>query len=476
MTTKLVKRREFLSGIAQTSIALMMLGRTSQVVATSLNKPSVVILGAGLSGLYAAMLLEVQGLKVTILEARDRVGGRIYTLNELPGKPEAGGVSFGKSYKTLLALAQKLEVEVEPLPGFDRELLLHINGKSILPSQWTNSEANKLSEAEKNILPSRLMSSYINPNNPLKDAEAWLSKNNNYLDIPLSEFLQAKGASPEALRLMNIAPNTNNIKTSSLLWEMRNNQRIQNRIPGPPLHIKGGNSRLPEAIAASLKSWIQTNKVVEAIHNKKNMVEVHCADGSVFKADFAICTIPFSVLRDIEIKPALPPLQAQAVQELPYTSITKIFLSVISPFWQQDSFPPQMWTDTTLERIFPLKDSLGEIKTLLGWVDGENAMKIDSMPMQESSRFIKSELAHIRPATKGNVEISRLVSWGKDPFAKGAYSHFAPGQISTFVKDMAKPWQRIHFAGYHTGIKYPGMESALKSGERAAKEILHRIA
>ena len=330
INTRLIKRREFLSGIAQTSIALMMLGRTSQLVAATLNKPTVVILGAGLSGLYAAMLLEAQGFKVTVLEGRDRVGGRIYTLNDLPGKPEAGGTSIGQNYKTLLALANKLELEVEPFSIFDRELLLHINGESILPSQWANSKANKLSEAEKKIIPPRLMSNYISPNNPLDDAQAWLSPQHYNLDISLSEFLQAQGASPEALRLMNIAPNTNNIETSSVLWQMRRDQMRQNPVPGPSLHIKGGNSRLPEAMAASLKSWIQTNKVVEAIHSQENIVEVHCADGSVFKADFAICTIPFSVLRDIEIKPALPPLQAQAVQELPYTSITRIFLSVLS--------------------------------------------------------------------------------------------------------------------------------------------------
>ena len=405
---RLLKRREFLSGIAQTSIALMMVGRTSQLAASTLNKPTVVILGAGLSGLYAAMLLEAQGFKVTVLEARDRVGGRIYTLNDLPGKPEAGGTAIGQSYKTLLALANKLEVEVEPLSGFERELLLHINGESILASEWANSEVNKLSEAEKKIIPPRLMSSYISPNNPLEDTQAWLSQQHYNLDISLSEFLEAKGASSEALRLMNIAPNTNNIETSSVLWKMRSDRMFQNSVPGPSLHIKGGNSRLTEAMAASLKSWIQTNKIVEAIYSQENMVEVHCADGSVFKADFAICTLPFSVLRDIEIKPALPPLQAQAVQELPYTSITKIFLSVLSPFWQEDGYPPQMWTDTTLERIFALKNTSGEIETLLGWIDGENAMKIDAMPMPELARFIKSELARIRPATEETLlEISR---------------------------------------------------------------------
>ncbi|NEP67997.1 MULTISPECIES: FAD-dependent oxidoreductase [Moorena] len=81
---------------------------------------------------------------------------------------------------------------------------------------------------------------------------------------------------------------------------------------------------------------------------------------------------------------------------------------------------------------------------------------------------VKAELKRIRPATESNVEIARVVSWGSDPYAQGAYAHFAPGQIRGFQDKMAKPWNRIHFAGEHTAIASPGMESALESGERVA--------
>ncbi len=63
------------------------------------------------------------------------------------------------------------------------------------------------------------------------------------------------------------------------------------------------------------------------------------------------------------------------------------------------------------------------------------------------------------------------MSWGKDPYAKGAYSHFAPGQIRRFRDTMAQPWGRIHFASEHTAIASPGMEAALESAERVANEI-----
>lgn len=73
------------------------------------------------------------------------------------------------------------------------------------------------------------------------------------------------------------------------------------------------------------------------------------------------------------------------------------------------------------------------------------------------------------------MEIARVVSWGSDPFARGAFSHLAPGQIRRFRSKMAQPWKRIHFAGEHTAITSPGMESALESAERVTSEVLARI-
>ncbi len=103
MATRGFNRREVLWGLSQSVLTSLVLGRACQQVAAADIKPiSVLVLGAGLSGLYTALLLEAKGLGVTELEARDRVGGRVHTLDDLPGKPEAGGQTLSEKYQRLL--------------------------------------------------------------------------------------------------------------------------------------------------------------------------------------------------------------------------------------------------------------------------------------------------------------------------------------------------------------------------------------
>ncbi len=400
------------------------------------------------------------------MEARDRVGGRVHTLDDLPGKPEAGGQSFSEKYQRLLTLAEQLQVPVEP-KSLDKELLLYVRGQSVLTQDWAASAANHLAQTERNLIPPQLLTYYLNQNNPLSDAKAWTKPDYAYLDIPLDKYVRHLGASQEALRLMNFNP------SSFALWALRNAQRSKNPRE-QSLHIEGGNSRLPEKMAAALKSPVQTNKVVVCIRSRDNGVEVNCKDGSNFQADYAVVTLPFSVLRHVKIDPPLQGAQAEAVGELQYTTVTEIFLSVRESFWESDGYPPSMWTDTGLQSIFPNRDATGRVLGLTCFVNGASAQELDAMSPEVLASFVKSSLGRIRPAA-ANVDIARVVSWGRDPFARGDYSHFGPGQIRRFQNKMAKPWQRIHFAGEHTAIASPGMESALESAERVASEILDRI-
>ncbi|MEH2126699.1 flavin monoamine oxidase family protein [Nostoc sp.] len=476
MTLKNWNRREFLWGMSQSALALLVMGRASGQVVAANKSTSVLVLGAGLSGLYTALLLEAKGLSVRVLEARERVGGRIQTLDDIPGKPEAGGQALSEEYHRLLALAERLQVPTEHSKGLDKELLLHIRGQAVLPQDWAVSTANQLAASERQVLPQKLLSHYLRQHNPLESARAWINPKYADLDIPLDKYLLAQGASNEALRLIDFNPGThfNSIKTTSSLWALRNDQRDQIRSK-QSMHIQNGNSRLPEKMAASLKSPVQLNKVVESIHSQATGVKVHCSDGSKFDADYVVVTLPFSVLRQVEITPPLPKIQAQAVQELPYTAVTQIHFTVRHPFWETDGYPPMMWTDSRLERVSPIRDEQGRVQSLVCWANGSNAKQLDAMSADALAKYVTSELTRIRPGTEGNIDIVRVVSWGRDRYALGAYSHFAPGQVRRFQDKMAKPWQRIHFAGEHTAIASGGMESALESGERVSKEILAGI-
>ncbi len=476
MHSKLLNRREFLWGLGASALSSSLLLQDTQVRATKTkHPPSVLVLGAGLSGLYTALLLERAGIKVVVLEGRDRVGGRVYTLDNIPGKPEAGGQGFSEKYQRLLTLATNLQVATKQASPPSPESLLYVRSQAVLSSDWATSTANLLAQTERNTLPPQLLRSYLSPDNPLPDKTAWTKAEYAELDIPLKQYLSTKGVSPEALRLMDFNPISlfNSVEATSALWALRNNQRAKTS-GKQPMRIEGGNSRLPEKMAAALNFPVQKNKIVTSIGSSDTKVEVKCTDGSKFQADYAVITLPFSVLRKIRITPPLQGRQAEAVAELPYTTVTRIQFAVRRPFWEEDGFPAQMWTDTVLENIFPITEATGK-QNLVCITGGANAARLDAMSPQVLAQYVQSELARIRPASKGNVEVTRVVSWGRDPFARGAYAHFAPGQIRRFQSKMAQPWQRIHFAGEHTAIASSGMESALESAECVTNELLTRI-
>jgi monoamine oxidase len=421
------------------------------------------------------MLLEERGLKVTVLEGRDRVGGRVFTLDDVPGKPEGGGPVISETYERLIKIAEAVGAPMGPGPGFEPDLLFHVNGQSVPMAQWAASPANTTVGAEKQMPPLALLGYYTTKDLPLKDFDDWVSPDFANLDIPLDQYLRQQGASEEALRLMNVASNTTDNSMASTLWALRNAQRRRDSKKGAIVTTVGGNSRLAEKMAAAVTGPVLTGMPVTAIRSLDDRVDVECADGSVHGAEFCVVTVPFSVLRGIEVTPAFEGLQAEAVRELPYTSITKYFLIPEEPYWETDGLPPTMWTDTIIERLFPNRDAAGQIASITCWVDGSNADVLDAMPEEEQIATVLGELARIRPSTAEKVKVGRMISWGNDPYAKGAYANYLPGQVSRLKPVMDKPWQRIHFAGEHTAVTTPGMESTIETAQRAANEIIGRL-
>lgn len=436
---------------------------------------SVLVIGAGLSGLGAAMLLEERGLDVTVVEARERLGGRIVTLDNVPGRPEGGGPVISTSYERLLKIAAAVGAELGPGPGFERQTLLHVNGQSVSGESWPSSTANQLSSSERQLPPSMLLGALTLVDNPLRNWSDWIDARHTSIDISLADYLRSKGATEEALRLINVAPNTNDIDSTSALWALRNAQRRRDSQGGRIVSAVGGNSRIIEKMGAVIQGPVLLGKAVVAIRSLNQRVEVECADGTKLDAEFCVITVPFSVLREIVIEPALSGLQKEAVEKLPYTAITKIYLRPTHAFWDDDGLPVSMWTDTLIERVFPNRDATGQVLSLTCWVDGTNAVTLDAMTEAEQVETVLAELARIRPATKDALDAVATISWGRDPWARGAYAHYAPGQVTRLKPAMAEPWKRLHFAGEHTAITSPGLESAVESAQRASNEIIERL-
>ena len=485
MTLRLpVSRRTVLRTLGGAALALPLAGGAPR----RRRAGRVVVVGAGLSGLYAARLLDAAGLDVTVLEARDRVGGRVRTLDDLPGAPEAGGNVFTDGYTRLVGLADSLGLDTVT-PGGSRAVTLAVGGELVASGDWPGATANRLagarpsgdaasgatgsaSGAERDAVPQALASRYLRAANPLQDGDDWLDLRFAHLDRPLAAFYAEQGASEEALRLLDVAPNTGSIHTTSALWALRDDQRRRDSAARSVLRISGGNSRLPEALAAALHGPVLLNTPVAALRQRLGTVQVIARDGSAFEAERAVVTVPFSVLRQLDVEPGWPEPLAQAVDALPYTAITQVYLRAHRPFWDDDGLPPAMWTDTEIERVFAVPGAGGETAGLVAWIDGAGAEHLDAMTRREQVAFVEHRLGHVRPAARGAVSVTRVVSWGADPWARGAYASWGPGQVTRFGRAVREPAGRIHLAGEHTAVEGSGMEGALESAERAVGDVL----
>lgn len=459
-----MKRRTALKGLAALSATAMV-----PAFACASDTFDVVIIGAGLAGLTSAYHLEQSGYNVLVLEARNRVGGRILTLSHLPGQPEAGGQQIGAGYGYMRTLAAQFNLSMGSLGDFARQTRYLIGGQQMSADQWPTHPLNKLHEDEKNVLPSRLYFHYLRKSTAYKFPSDWTLPKHAGLDIPMQQHLRQLGASDMAIQLMDANLNANNLQQLSAADAA---YRLALAMSGgrQSHRIVGGNSLLPETLADSLTSPIQLNKPVSKIVDG-NKVLVQCADGSQYRANKCIVTLPFSVLKDVDLDAKLSQLKRQAIDQLNYTQISQVHFTVKPGIEKSDPIFSHLWSDSPFGRVFTSANAAGQVQSMLCWINGDAAIKLDSMKPQDAVRLVQQTIETGFPELKGKISAEHYQSWGNDAYSKGAYAHFGPGQVQSFVPIMAAPEGNLHFAGEHTEFDYPGMESALVSGLRAVSEI-----
>jgi len=442
---------------------------TTPAAATVSNKQSdIIVIGAGLSGLNATLLLEEMGYSVTLLEGRDRVGGRLYTLDDVPGYPEAGGSGIGSSYGRLLGAIDKYDIPLVserkrtvPVPEIS---MMNIGGEHIRFNEWGKHNLNPMPDEYKDMLPWYVQYSLFAKDNPLTSAEQFVDPKFAAHDISTYQYFKSKGFNERAIKLAagtNMSYGDENgphglstLMMYNILAFARSVSGIKRE--GSPFASKGGNQRIPEMMSNGLKTDIQFNAKVAGIRNEKDHAEVHLSTGQILKAKRVIVTIPFSALRLVDMDIPFGPGQARAIQTLGYTNVTHLHYVPTRKFWEEDQMPPSMWTDGPTARF-------------------RVANHLDRLGAEQSNRYILNYLNQIRPSTKGALKFVKYWSWQLDPFSGGAYAAWKPGQLTSFGKDMSLPAGRVHFAGEHTAVATRGMEGAMESGERVAFEVADLI-
>ena len=130
-----------------------------------------------------------------------------------------------------------------------------------------------------------------------------------------------------------------------------------------------------------------------------------------------------------------------------------------------------MWCDGPVERVFALTDESNDVHTLLVWINGVGSRRIDQLGPEGGSALVLEQLAQMRPASRGKLEVMGQVAWGADPFIGGCGFSYAAGQVNQLAAALPKPEGLLHFAGEHTRRQDYGMESAMASAERVVQEI-----
>ncbi|MCC7258425.1 MAG: FAD-dependent oxidoreductase [Gammaproteobacteria bacterium] len=472
-------RRTLLTAAASTT-ALAALPRPLRAGTRS----RVLVLGAGLSGLHAALTLQEAGLDVRVIEGRDRVGGRVLSHRNVPGNPESGATSFAPGYARLISACAAYGVglvDLTPIFPFFLQRDLYLGTERVPLSAWPTHPHNPFPEPLKKLPPWAFLGAVVGPKNPLATNDAWLDPAHAALDVSLHDWLKGLGWSDEMIHIAyDIGPGTGdsarNVSALMTLGSMKFQQVQMELARGKAMSYTavGGNQAIPEAMAKALKNPVELGRKVVAIGADGQGVEVHCEGGQRYRADHVVCSIPTTVLRTIRIEPALPATQAKAVRELGVQTISLAHLATKRPFWEDDGGAASFTSDGALALVTAERKGSDpkQVTSLTAWLRGAHAARFDRMPEAEARAGIVREIERLRPAAKGQLEVLAWQSWKNDPFALGDWAVWEPGQVTAFAGVVGKAHGRLHFCGEHTAVSNRGMEGAMESGERAALEVL----
>ena len=323
------------------------------------------------------------------------------------------------------------------------------------------------------MLPQQLADFYLDRTMPLTSLDDWMRPEARDFDSrSFAAELQRAGASAEAQRLIEILYDGRGLGNMSALFAYR--KRLVAKSGGGQLIPHPRRQRAPaRGLAKKLTARFSAAASVTRIDVNDDGVEVRCTNGTRYAARFALCSIPWSVLRGLALKPRPP--QWPLIRELPYNCITEVKLGFREPFWEADGLPPAMISDLPFEKVLAVPAEDGSLNELNCWIDGEGAAELDRRTPAKIGELMMQDIERARPAAAGKLEVLDVTSWGQNPFALGSYHFWGPGQITRYGEVARQPWGRLHWIGEHTAVLQQGIEGAMESAEREVLALLGRM-
>ncbi len=464
-----ISRRQFLKGVGATA-GLVSLGIPSLDIKGK-NAPKITIIGGGIAGLNAAYTLKKAGVIAQVYEGSSRLGGRILTAKNILGQrltTELGGEFIDSNHAEMISLAQEFGLELK-----DRKL------SNLIPRAFYFGGSLR---SEKQVIEG------IKPfaNQILKD-----NKDAALLDnISVSEYFQRLEISGWIKDLLETAYVTEyglEISEQSTLnfltmfsVDFSNGFEIFGE-SDERYTIADGNSKIIDELAARLDNQISIAHRLESVSTKGKGYELTFANNESTKtvsADIVLLTIPFSVLRTIEMNVELPDWKLRAIKELGYGDHTKVTTGFTKRIWKESGYSGEVFSDEDFQLCWDNTETqAGEPGGLTSFTGGKHALNASKGSVKEQSEKFIQSLEKIFPGiSKTSNQHHERFAWSSNPFTMGSYSSYKPGQWTTIRGLEIKPVSNLFFAGEHCSLDYQGfMNGAAETGKNAAKAIINLL-
>jgi monoamine oxidase len=436
---------------------------------SSLSGTSVLVAGAGLAGLAAARDLAAVGAAVTVVDARDRVGGRVWTIRDgfAQGQfAEGGGDMIDEAQQEIRALAGELGVTLtRMLRGGFGYVRLDAAGRPRIVQRTALRGWTRLADAlEEFIHPYRLAEqrwdSPIVTAIARRSAASWLD------EVKADAELRATAtglrgfflADPDELSLLALVDQF----AATDAW-------------GSLYRAEGGNDRITAALAAPLGDRLHLNTEVVAVSHRGRAVRVSLKNGraqSQLTCDYILFALPATTLRRIPIEPSLPSQQHDAIARLKYGRATRTLLQFSRRFWRASGRPSAFGSPLPFGAVWDGNEGQRGRAGILSLLAGGGASDAtQSLVAKDGPGALVQSLEWLG-SRGGDLIASKQIVWEQDPFARGGYAYFDPSYDPALRAWLPRPFGRLFFAGEHTSIRWQGyMNGAVESGRRAAAEI-----
>ncbi|XP_060944266.1 amine oxidase [flavin-containing] [Limanda limanda] len=449
------------------------------------NSYDVIVVGGGISGLSAAKLLKSQGLNPVVLEARNRVGGRTFTVQNKETKwVDLGGAYIGPTQNRILRLAKEYNVQTYKVNEQER-LVHYVRGKSYpfrgsYPPMW-----NPIVLMDYNNLFRTMdeMGQEIPREAPWRapHAEEW----DKMSMLQLFEKICWTSTVRRFATLfvnVNVTSEPHEVSALWFLWYIKQcggTMRIfSTSNGGQERKFVGGSSQISEFMAKELGAGMKLESPVYRIDQSGDLVVVETLDKQTYTAKYVILATPPGLNLKMHFNPELPPLRNQLIHRVPMGSVIKCMVYYKENFWRKKGFCGTMVIEEEDAPIgLTLDDTKpdGSVPAIMGFILARKCRKLSGLTKEERLKRICEIYARVLDSEEALHPVHyEEKNWCEEEYSGGCYTaYFPPGILTQYGKVLREPVGRLYFAGTETATEWSGyMEGAVQAGERAAREVM----